>query len=185
MRKFFAIYANIKLTKKPEWLDGFRTKYDKPGDYHVTLKQHCFVEEGKISNIKQKTFDYFASQNIEGHKIELVFDDLAVDPKDDGTTIMLRAHDVPVLVNLQKGLCVALTEYNDYVKPIAQEWEQNFAPHITIASNLSMDQAKETIPYLTGDYVCKGIIEEAVLAIVQGDISGESQNVLEKTIYKL
>ncbi|MFA5987818.1 MAG: 2'-5' RNA ligase family protein [Candidatus Paceibacterota bacterium] len=183
--KIFAIYADIKLIKKPEWLDEFRKKYDKPYEFHVTLKQPCFVEEGKTVDLKQKVSDFFTAVNVEDHKISLAFDDLVVAEKDGVSTIMLKAHDVFVLADLQKSLCNTLAEYKNYVKPKSEDWEKNFDPHITIARNITKDQYQEATDYLKGNYVCEGIIESIILSVVKEDTPEEAKNPLNQTVYKL
>ena len=52
-------YAKVELTKKPNWLDDFRSKYDEPYEYHVTLKQPCVIEEDLIPEIKAKLNTFF------------------------------------------------------------------------------------------------------------------------------
>lgn len=53
--KIFAVYSGLKLSKRPEWLDDFRKKYDDPYEYHIILKQPSYIKkEQQELDIKDK-----------------------------------------------------------------------------------------------------------------------------------
>lgn len=183
--KIFAIYTNLTLTEKPQWLDGFRRKYDKPYNFHNTLKQPCFIEEKKILELKNNTSLFFKSLKLKNHKIEIVFDEISTDKSKDGITIMLSSKGHSVLVDLQKDLINYLEQYKNYVKPKYQSYEENFNPHITIARNLSPDQFNEATKYLSGHYSCKGEITTVTLSIVDEVTPEEANNPLNQVNFLL
>ncbi len=51
-KKIFHIAAELDLTKKPDWLDDFRVKYDKPYPNHITLKTNTFFDSNDFKNLK-------------------------------------------------------------------------------------------------------------------------------------
>jgi 2'-5' RNA ligase len=183
--KIFAIYTNLILTKKPDWLDKFRQKYDKSYDFHITLKQPCFIEEEKVPGLRQQVSSFFNSTHTQNHKIEIIFDDVLTDKGDDGVTVMVRAQNNPALVSLQKDLRSFLKDYDNYVKPKYKSYEENFEPHITIARNLSEDQFGEALMFLNGNIQCEGEISRIILSILNEITPEEARNPLSQTLYIL
>ena len=183
--KMFAILTNLKLTKKPEWLDEFREKYDKPYEFHNTLKQPRFIKEEDVPELKKRLQEFFENLHTPNHKIELIFDEIVAGKDEEGTTIMLRAKNPVELITLQQKLRDFLVEYTNYVKPKYQSYEENFDPHITIARNISETQLKEANEYLKNDFTCEGVVEEIFLHVVNEDTPEESRNPENRTIYKL
>ncbi len=180
--KIFAIYSNVKLDKKPDWLDEFRKKYDKPYEFHITLKQPCYIEEDKVSELKEKISNFF---NTSKYKFEVVFDSIVSNRDEDGITIMLKANNVNDLVLFQKDLCTYLGEYTTYLKPKYKGYEKDFVPHITIARNISETQEMEAMKYLQNEFVCGGEINSVTLSIVNNNTPEESKNPANQSIYSL
>ena len=183
--KIFAIYLNVELVKKPEWLDEFRKKYDKPYEIHITLKQPCYIEEDRISELREKVLNYFNSINISKHKIEITFDEILRNKDKEGVTIMIKASNPDDLIKIQKELCYYLNEYTNYVKFKYQDYENNFVPHITIARNLSEIQEIDAQKYLQNDFVCCGEISSVTLSIVNNNTPEESKKSTNQTVYSL
>lgn len=50
--KFFQISADFDLNIKPRWLDDFRSKYDLPYGYHITLKTTTSFKSEDFENLK-------------------------------------------------------------------------------------------------------------------------------------
>jgi 2'-5' RNA ligase len=183
--KIFAVYVNVELTKKPDWLDEFRKKYDQPYDFHVTLKQPCFINEEKVSQLKELVGMFFNKPKVAEGKLRLVFDEVKVDKSENGHSIMLKAKQGESLATIQKDLCATLANYSNYVDARTEAFEKHFEPHITIARNLSDDPFKEAMRYLKGEIECKGEIQEAVLSVVNKISPEEAMNPLNQTRYKL
>lgn len=183
--KVFAIYTDVNLIKKPQWLDVFREKYDKPYNFHITLKQPCFIDEEKITDLKLKVNTFFEEINVPNHQIELVFDKLITSMDVDGATLMLKVSNVELLTQIQKSLCSSLKEYSNYVKQKYQGYEENFEPHITIARNIPNLQQDKVMGHFKGDYVCEGIVSNIILAVVNEITPEEAKNPLNQTIYSL
>lgn len=179
--KIFAMYTTVTLTQKPEWLDVFLEKY-QPRDLHVTLKQPCFIEEGTIDNLKEKISRFFTAR-ASGH-VNIVFDTLVYNTEESGA-IMICARNAGKLIQLQKDLCITLSEYKHYVEPIREEYENNFRPHITIGDEIPQEQYKKALSSLKDDCRCEGMISEVVLAIVNDMSTEESSNPSNKMIYQL
>ena len=138
--KIFAVYSRLNFIKKPEWLDGFRNKYNYPYTYHVTLKQPTYIQEEEIVNIKNILASLFSELKFPEHKIDIVFDKVIID-----TPIMIVATDKEKVAILQGMIVKALESYNNLVKPESKEWEDDFKPHITIIDDLyaeKLEQAK-------------------------------------------
>lgn len=181
--KIFAIYSNVNLTNKPDWLDEFREKYDKPYEFHITLKQPCYIDENQISELKDKIKNFFDNINMSKNKLEIIFDELLLDKDREEMTIMLKANDQSELIKIQKDLNNHLGEYKQYLKPKYQNYEENFIPHITIARNLTEPQELEAMKYLQKGFVCKGEINSVVLSIVNNNTLEEAKNPKNQNIY--
>ena len=80
----FAVYARVKLLKKPDWLDDFRIKYDEPYDFHITLKQPSFIDEKQIPLIKEKLDHVFSNFSLSSHKINIIFNEKIIDNEVEG-----------------------------------------------------------------------------------------------------
>lgn len=95
--KIFALYTNVTLTKKPEWLDAFLEKY-QPRGLHVTLIQPRTIEENDTEVLKQKV-----SQFISEHSgpINVVFDELIYNKKEAGA-ILVCARNADTLMKSKK-----------------------------------------------------------------------------------
>ncbi|MBI2645088.1 2'-5' RNA ligase family protein [Candidatus Uhrbacteria bacterium] len=179
--KIFALYTNITLTKKPDWLDDFLKKY-QPHGLHVTLIQPRFIKEDDSDEVKRKISQFFAQQTID--PMSVVFDE-AMYNKDTSGAIMLYARNAKELMRLQKELCEILSEYSSYVDPATEEYEKNFRPHITIGDTIPNEQYQESLKILEEGYMCEGIIKEVVLAVVKNQTLEEITNPANKIIYKL
>ena len=180
--KIFAIYSNIYLTNKPDWLDEFRKKYDKPYEFHITLKQPCYVEEDKIPELKEIVLNFINSSTISSKTIEIIFNEVVFDKDEEGTTIMIKANNES-LTQIQKNLCASLLDYTDYVKPKYKNYEENFVPHITIARNLSEAQEGEAIKYLQNGFLWGGEINSFVLSVVSENTPEEAKNPANQNLY--
>lgn len=184
--KIFAVYTRLTFTRKPSGLDDFRKKYDKLFEYHITLKQPCFVDENEVEQLKIDTATIFSSLGIPKHKIEVVFDNLEFHhDQNDQTLIMLNARHNDELSMLQNNVREGLGKYDKYVEFKTKEYEDNFRPHITIARNLDGKKLKSALIDLGDDYICEAIINEVVLSIVKEDTPEEAKNSLNMTFYRL
>lgn len=178
--KIFAIYTNVKLSKKPEWLDEYRNKYHQQRDWHITLKQPCWIEDGEVDILKNVVSNFF-SQLDEKRGIELTFDKVIFDTD----CVMLGTNDTAEINELQRKLCEVLSKYTKYTDPASQSYEENFNPHITIVDNLSLEQIRESSQYFKDGCACLGVVDKVVLSVVN-DLSFEEMNKeSNKTVYSL
>jgi 2'-5' RNA ligase len=159
--KIFAVYGRLDLTKKPEWFDAFRIRYGTMLEYHVTLKQSCFIEESQIPDIKDKLNNIFGNFTVPGHRIDMIFDRLYSE-KD---AIMVRAQESGPIMDLQKQIRCALKDYDRYVAPELKTYEYDFHPHVSIVIDLTPEQYAAANEELKPDYRCEGVIEEIVLVV--------------------
>jgi len=176
--KIFAVYSRLNFIKKPEWLDGFRNKYNYPYTYHVTLKQPTYIQEEEIVNVKNVLAGLFSELKFPEHKIGIVFDKLVID-----TPIMIAATRTEEIAILQDKIVKALESYNNLVKPESKNWEEDFKPHITITDDLDAGKFEQAKLDLKEDVRCEAVIEEIVLTVAQDMTSVEGSK--DKTIYKL
>ncbi|MFZ2523318.1 MAG: 2'-5' RNA ligase family protein [Minisyncoccia bacterium] len=184
--KIFVVYAKVKLTKKPEWLDGFRSKYDKPYEYHITLKQPCVLEDAEVPEVKAKLSSLFSSLKISENKIILTFNSLKVYSElPENTCIMINSESNAELNELQKSILSALGEYKKYFKEKYKKYEEPFIPHITIGRVLDEKAYAEASEVLKQDYTCEGVVSEVVLAVVQNNTVDEVNDPNNQTVYKL
>ena len=184
--KIFAVYSKIELMEKPDWFDTFYAKYNKSIVYHVTLKQSCFLEEEKIQEVKERLSVFFASMPVPEHEIILTFSDLVLDDSSSQEkTIMINAEPHPRVHELQRGILLALDRYKEYVYPESQLWEENFKPHITIASDISAACYEEALKELKPPYTCKGRIQDVSLIVVDRIAPEEADRSENQVVYPL
>lgn len=188
MKKIFAIYARVKLIKKPVWLDDFCKKYNQPYDYHITLVQCRFIDETKIPELKEKVDEFFAGLSILSHKIEVDFSTPVIDSdgvEKGNACIMVNAEKNDRLSELQKNLVKLMSEHSDYYKPELEEYEINFEPHITVAMDLDKTHFQQAKNDFKDDSQCIGIVDEIVLSIVKEITPEEAKNPDNIKIYRL
>lgn len=188
----FAIYARVRLIKKPIWMDDFCVKYNQPYDYHITLIQCRFIDETEISKLKEKVDRFFAPPagglTIPNHKIEVDFSIPVIDnegAEKGEACILINAKKNDKLINLQKNLVELMVDYKDFYKPKLEEYELNFEPHITVAMDLDKKQFIEAKKDFKDDFECIGLVDEIVLSIVNEITPDESNNPNNLIIYKL
>ena len=164
--KVFVVTAEVELTKKPSWLDGFRARYDKPYHYHITLKQPCFIQDVEVVALKNKLEMLFKGSGAISGPIELSFDTLKTSiDKDDGCIMIRTSNDGPIH-ELQTKILECLSDYKDYFKPKYEQYELNFVPHITVARELTREKFDEALSELSKDLTCIGRVTKVVLTIV-------------------
>jgi 2'-5' RNA ligase len=169
----FAIYTNIILTEKPEWLEEFKNKHNQiKYDDHITLIQPRKVTEREIDEIKTILTSFFKDQTCK--QISLTFDRIDIDEtgveENDGCILVLT--DNQHVIDLQKALLGLLSEYKEYLTPKTEVYEKDFRPHITIVDNLNKERFQLAKADLSGDIVIKGIIAKVILGVV---CKGEKQ----------
>lgn len=184
--KTIAIFCKVIIEPKLDWLDSFRAKYDEAYDYHITLKQACYVDESSVADIKAKLEQVLNSVQIPNHQIEIEFDTLSANPVgNDGMCIMLNASDSPAIVGMQKQITTALAEYDNRRRPESKIWEENFKPHITIGRKLETAVSEKAISELPADYTVHGKVSEVILVVVDEYTPAEATNPKNMTIFKL
>lgn len=184
--KIFAIYCNIQLTKKPDWLDDFKNKYNYSYDYHITLKQPTYIEEDEIKNVQNILSNIFNELKIPNGQISLTFNKVITDTDKQGKSlIMLNAEENGEINALQKKIVLALKNYSNFFYPESEKWENGFNPHITIADELNDNQLKQAMDDIGNNVECEAVVKEVVLSLVSDMSAEEANNPENKTIYKL
>lgn len=187
--KTYAVYCKVNLVDEPIWLKVFRSKYDKPYDFHVTLKQPAVIQANQLPTIKGYLAAVLESISIPEHKLRITFDKLVLDESDDydqkGYIFIFSSKRSEQLDNLQYEIRNKLSAFSNYLNPSSNEYEFNFNPHITIARELEASTFDEAVRELPKDYACQGEISEIILSCVD-DISLEhSSDPGNLTVYKL
>lgn len=183
--KLFAVYCLVDLVNKPDWLDEYRRKYDKPYDFHVTLKQPCYIEESQIPSLKEKLLTFFNKPNFNGSKIKLNFNQVILDDENpnDGC-VMIRAEDERIN-KLQRQILDELQGFNEYYESDMKEWEENFKPHITVARGLNSEKLILASSDLPQNYSFEGLIEKVELSIIDSKDADNASAQKDTTIYNL
>lgn len=186
MKKIYAIWCKVNLTKKPDWLDAFRKKYNYLYEFHITLKQPCFIDESDLPEIKSIVSEVISEFNQlvgePNHKIDVEFEKIVADLEDK--SIMILAKENKMLMDLQYKIRTTLKVYSNYRKPILKLYETNFKPHLTIAMGLT-NKFDQAVLYVGKDTKCVGEITEIILSCVKEDTSKEAKNPKNLSIFKL
>ena len=139
---FFAIYTNVNITEKQDWLDGFRSKYDLeyhadtdtfyvPYDAHITLTQPRFIIDSETALLKTELTKFF--DNYSG-KIEIEFSGLHLDRQDtnDNGCIMVDSTNSDELSKLQSKMLNFVRKNDNFCDIMHKAYEDDFIPHLTI-----------------------------------------------------
>lgn len=183
MKKIYAVYCVVKLTKQPIWLDEFRKEYDEAYDFHITLKQAACIDDSKINEIRKILDSIITNFQHDKRIVEMTFDQLMLDEAEG--YIYLFANNSRILDRLQIQIRDALKNYSNYVNSKSSDYEYNFKPHITIARNLDKQRFKEANTLIDNDYICEGQVTEIVLSCVKEISVEEAHNPNNLTKYQL
>ena len=180
-RKMFNIVADFKLNVKPNWLDDFRRKYDKPYQYHITLKTSTYFDENRFEDLKFSLNEILKLFN----PIEITFNQVFTGQTSKGGCIMIKACKNNNLIALQRKISDKLSEYGEHITKEYKQYEKSFNPHITIARQLSPERFIQASSEIEENTQCKAIIEEVVLTVAKNDSFDEWSNSSNKTHFYL
>lgn len=169
--KIFAVYSTLTILEQPSWLEDFKKRFHCPWDWHVTLKQPCFIEEEDVQIVKDRFADFVKQEQM--RKKRLCFDEIYSSTEGDSRTIMLRMSLHPELHLFQKHLCEYLSDFTHYVSPEMQNYEEHFSPHVTIGETTTEAEYKDAMGYLSHGARCLSVTDSLVLSIVS-DMSFEA-----------
>jgi 2'-5' RNA ligase len=193
--KFFAIYTNVNITEKPDWLDGFRNKYDLeyhadtdafdvPYDAHITLTQPRFITDYEATKLRAELTKFFDNYN---GGIEVRFSGLHLDRQDsnDNGCIMVDSTDRDELSKLQSKMLNFVSENDNFCNITHKPYEDNFTPHLTIGRDLSKARFDKAISELPGKIQIKATISEVILAVVPDESAAERKDPKNLTVYQI
>jgi 2'-5' RNA ligase len=180
-KKIFNVVAEFELDKKPDWLDDFRKKYDKPYHYHITFKNNTYFEESDLEKIKIDLENILKSYR----KIKIIFNNLFFSQTSKGNYIMIRAEKNEALDKLQKEISSKLSKYGNNISEEYKKFETNFEAHITIARALTQEQLNSAKTEMKEDIYCEVELKEVFLTIAKEDTFDEWNNPNNKTLFKL
>ena len=161
MTRVYYIAAEFDLVEKPEWLDGFRAKYDEPFKYHVTLKAPTLIDESQLASIRKKLV--VITERFE--RFEVVFDRYDFGKTDSGHVVMIFAGPNPTLAELQRAVQQELAGVGQFAKPQYAKFDSDFRPHITIARHLDDARFTEAKTELKEPVLCKASVTGITLAV--------------------
>jgi 2'-5' RNA ligase len=178
MRAFY-ITTDFSLTVKPDWLDSFRTKYDDPGSYHVTLKNAVLYKEEDIQTIKNNIFEI----SLETEPFIITFDELYLGKTAKGHTIMIKAPPDNKIFSLQQRVQQAYIYFNEYLDDLHKSFDTNFNPHITIARHLNDTQFETAKNEMHSNLHCEATINNLTLTFEETEDAKEILASEVKTSY--
>jgi 2'-5' RNA ligase len=195
MAKFFAIYTNVNITEKPDWLDSFRSKYDLeyhadtdtfdiPYEAHITLTQPRFITDYEATKLRAELTKFFKDYS---GKIEVEFSGLHLDRQDanDNGCIMVDSTDRDELSKLQSKMLDFVSENDNFCDIMHKAYEDNFIPHLTIGRDLSKGKFDDAIAGLPDEIRIKATVSEVILAIVPDESAAERKDPKNLTIYHI
>ena len=177
---FFQISADFDLKTKPDWLAGFRLKYDLPYDYHITLKTTTDFKMSDLENLKNDL------QKIAGQQktLTVAFDELFIAPAKSGWCIMIKSKKNQELFALQKEISEIFSKYGQHTNSEREEHEKSFQPHITIARHLTSEQLELAKNEIKNDLHCEAVINSLTLTIAEKDVFEEWSQPNNRIVYK-
>lgn len=181
-KKIFAVYGRFEFVCEPVWLKAFCEKHNYQYEYHVTLKQSCFIREEQFYEIKDTIHRVLHDFKLPSAHIDLELEGLRYDEPDG--CIMLMAKENQDLNALQRNLVSALSKFGEYVSPELESYEKNFEPHITIALELG-DRTAQVASTIPQDVSSFGVINEIVLSCVSNITPQEANALANNTRFRL
>ena len=165
--KMFFLALEFELEEKPNWLDGFRIKYDAAFNYHLTLKYATFIKEKDLPKLSSEVKSLAKTSN----PLTLEFVQYFFNKTETGNLIMVLAKHNNDLIRLQKMVVGELGKFGEPWKPYYHDFENNFKPHISIARNLSDGVFETAKSELKEQIYCKAKISKLALRVVDGNPS--------------
>lgn len=181
MSLVFSVVLHFALDDKPDWLDDFRKKYDKPYEYHITLKYPTYIEEKNIEKLKKELEKITKTQKA----FTMVFDTFYFGETPSGKLIMVKAHKVDELIDMQKNIYKTLKKYGKVIKEHYQQYEKHFKAHITIARYLSEELFEKAKSELPEEIFCSAQIDKVVLVVEEKEEASEMTDPKNETYYEL
>jgi 2'-5' RNA ligase len=170
--KIFFLALEFELDEKPNWLDGFRIKYDEPFNYHLTLKYATFIKKNDLPKLKEAVKSLAKASK----PMTLEFDQYFFNKTETGNLIMVVAKYNKDLFRLHKMVVSELGEFGETWKPYYKDFESNFKPHISIARNLSDGVFQIAKGELKEQIYCKAKISNLALRVVDENFSVDDFN---------
>ena len=167
--KMFFVALEFELDEKPNWLDGFRVKYDGHFNYHLTLKYTTLVKENDLPKLSSEVESIAQASK----PMTLEFDQYFFNGTETGNLIMVLAKHNKDLIRLQKTVVRELRTFGETWKPYYDDFDNNFKPHITIARNLSDGEFRKAKRALKEQIYCKAEISRLALRVVDGNPTAE------------
>lgn len=164
--KTFALYCPLEIDHASEifWRIWKRYRGERPP--YVTIKQTCFAKEKDVDIIQEKLDDYFYRGGIRTVSIPVVFNIVKTAP--DWPIIMLLAEPCEPLLRLHKDLVETLHSFQEFAEPELKNHEENYEPHLTIATDLSPEESKLLATELLNGCMVEGNITKVVLELGAG-----------------
>lgn len=193
--KLFAIYTNVNITEKPDWLDGFRSKYDLeyhadtdtfdvPYDAHITLTQPRFITDSDAAKLRTELTNFFKDYS---NKIEVEFSELHLDRQDaiNNGCIMVDSVNIDELSKLQSKMRDFVSGNSDFCDIKHKSYEDNFIPHLTIGRDLSKTRFDKALSELPDEIRIKATINEVILAVIPDESATERKDPKNLTVYRI
>jgi|GEM_PF-742006 len=193
--KFFAIYTNANITEEPDWLDGFRSKYDLeyradtdtfdvPYEAHITLTQPRFITDSEATKLRTELAKFFDNYNRE---IEVEFSEIYLDIQDanENGCIMIDSTNKYEFSKLQSRMLNFVIENDNFCNIKHKAYEDEFIPHLTIGRDLSKARFDNAVSELPDKIQIKATINEVILAVVPDESAAERKDPKNLTIYHL
>jgi len=180
-KRMFNIAAEFGLTRKPDWIDNFRKKYDKPYHCHITLRTNSYFDYKNFKKLTANLNDVTRKYK----KIKVTFDKLLIAPGTRGECIMIKAVKNKEIYSLHREIANKFSKYGPHITTLHEKFDKKFIPHLTIARHLTAEQLKNAKKELKPDLLCTGVITELVLTTVKNDCFEEWGDPKNKLHYKL
>lgn len=181
MSLVFSVVFHFTLDTKPDWLDDFRKKYDKPYEYHITLKYPTFIKKQDVAELKKDLEKITKTQK----SFTMVFDTFYFGETPNGKLIMVKAHENDDLIDMQKNIYKTLKKYGKVIKEHYQQYEKHFKAHITIARHLSYEEFKKAQSELPEEIHCSAQITKVTLVVESEEEASEMTDPKNEIYYEL
>ncbi len=145
--KYLYIRSDTQVRSKPEWLDAFRTKYDEPYPYHMSLKRVVEITDEEAAWVSARLHE-IAKRHT---PFEVTFSDVIEGKTGRGHVIMILAKNADKLHALRNEVYETCKEFTKYQYPEYAGFDATFNPHLTIARHLTDERLKEARAALGSD----------------------------------
>ncbi len=99
--------------------------------------------------------------------------------------IIVLAEKNEEIMQLQMDICLAFSDYTNYVDPDTERHQKNFKPHIVISYSIPESEYQKSLEIVKDGCECEGAIHTVILSVIEQRTIEEAKNPANVTVFAL